>query len=125
MTCNQRLQACFLQGEVSMLQFLLVLGVMSLMLSFVVYQIRQVRWLTHHGRQVIAMVTAIKQETGKSAWGFARDNYYITAAWTNPRTGQRYTFWTWIMNSRLPYTKGSLVPVLIDPKNPKCYTLNL
>ena len=108
-----------------MIQLLIVSGVMLLLLSFIVYQIRSARWLTHHGRQITATVTSIKRETGKSAWGLARENYYITAAWTNPRTGQRYTFWTWIMNSRPPYTKGSLIPVLIDPQNPKCYTLNL
>lgn len=108
-----------------MLQFLLALGAMFLMISLVVYQIYQARWLGHHGRQVIAVVTAIRHETGKSAWGFSRENYYVTAAWTNPRTGRRYTFWTWIMNSRPTFTPGSLIPVLIDPKNPKCYTLNL
>ena len=108
-----------------MLQFLLALGVMSLMISLVVYQIYQARWLAHHGRQVIAMVTSIKHETGKSAWGFSRDNYYVTAAWTNPRTGRRYTFWTWIMNACPAYTQGTLVPVLIDPNNPKRYALIL
>src|SRR3984893_19556684 len=100
-----------------MLQFLLALGAMSLMISLVVYQIQQARWLAHHGRQVIAMVTSIKQETGKTAWGFSRENYYVTAAWTNPRTGRRYTFWTWIMgSSRMAFTQGSLIPVLIDAR---------
>lgn len=63
-----------------MIQMLLASGVMSLMISLVVYQIYQARWLTHHGRQVIAMVTSIRQEIGKTAWGFSRENYYITAA---------------------------------------------
>ncbi len=107
-----------------MLQFLLVLGVMSLMILLVVYQIYQARWLAHHGRQVIAMVTAIRHETGKSAWGFSRENYYVTAAWTNPRTGRRYTFWAWIMNSRPAFTPGSLIPVLIDPRHPERYALS-
>ena len=109
-----------------MLQFLLVLGAMFLMISLVVYQIQQARWLAHHGRQVIAMVTSIRQETGKSAWGFSRENYYITAAWTNPRTGRRYTFWTWIMGASSPaFTPGSLIPVLIDPLHPERYALSL
>jgi hypothetical protein len=108
-----------------MLQFLLALGAMSLMISLVVYQIYKARWLAHHGRQIIAMVTLIRREAGKSAWGFSRDNYYVTAAWTNPRTGRRYTFWTWIMGSSPVYTRGSLIPVLIDPRNPGRYSLNL
>lgn len=109
-----------------MIQILLASGTMALMSSFVVYQIYQVSWLAHHGRQIIAMVTSIRHETGKSAWGFSRDNYYVTAAWTNPRTGRRHTFWTWIMGSSSPvYTRGSLIPVLIDPRNPERYSLHL
>jgi hypothetical protein len=108
-----------------LLDTLLALGTMALMISLVVYQIYQVRWLPYHGRQIIAMVTSIRHETGKTAWGFSRDNYYLTATWTHPRTGRTYSFWTWIMNSCPAYTKGDLVPVLIDPDNPKRYALNL
>ena len=108
-----------------MIQFLLASGLVILMVSLVAYQIHQIRWLAYHGKKITAVVTSIRHETGKSAWGFERENYYITAAWTNPRTGQRYTFWTWIMNSCPSYTKGSLIPVLIDPGNPNCYTLNV
>ena len=108
-----------------MIQLLIALGLLVLMGSFVAYQLYQITWLAHHGRQVTAVVTSIKHETGKSEWGIERDNYYITAAWTNSRTGQRYTFWTWIMNSCPSFTTGSLIPVLIDPGNPDCYTLNL
>ena len=108
-----------------MIQILLAAGLVTLMAALVAYQLYQVRWLAHHGKQISAVVTSIRQETGKSAWGSARENYYVTAAWTNPRTGQRHTFWTWIMNSRPSFTKGSLIPVLIDPGNPNCFTLNV
>jgi len=95
------------------------------MIAFVVYQISRTRWLARHGRQIIAVVTSIRHETGKTAWGFSKDNYYVTATWTSPRTGRTYTFWTWIMNSHPVYTKGSLIPVLIDPNHPERYALNL
>ena len=108
-----------------LLDMLLVLGTIALMISLVVYQIYKIRWLPHHGRRITAVVTSIRHETGKTAWGFLRDNYYVTATWTNPRNGRTYAFWTWVMNSRPRYTKGSLVPVLIDPKNPKRYALEL
>ena len=107
-----------------MIQILVVAGLLVLVVSLVAYQIYQVRWLAHHGRRISAVVTSIRQESGRSAWGFERENYYLTAAWTNPRTGQRHTFWTWMMNSCPSYTKGSLIPVLIDPDNPECYRLN-
>ncbi|HZS76351.1 MAG TPA: DUF3592 domain-containing protein [Ktedonobacteraceae bacterium] len=108
-----------------LLDILLVLVTLLLVGAFVVYQIHRFRWLTSHGKQISAVVTSIQHETGKTAWGLSRNNYYLTARWTNPRTGQTYTFWTWIINSNPAYRKGSLVPVLIDPRNPKRFALNL
>jgi len=108
-----------------LLNTLIVLSVLTLIGAFMMYQIHQFRWLTSHGRQISAVVTSIRHETGKSVWGISRDDYYLTAKWTNPRTGRTYTFWTWVMNSTPPYTKGSLIPVLIDPKNPNRFALNL
>jgi hypothetical protein len=95
------------------------------MIAFIAYQIYKLWWLRSRGRQIIAMVTSIRQETGKTAWGFSRDNYYVTATWTNPRTGRTHTFWTWVMHSCPAYKQGSLVPVLIDPNNPKRFVLDL
>ena len=108
-----------------LLDTLLVTGTMALMMALVAYQIYKIRWLPNHGKQITAMVTSIRHETGKTAWGFTRDNYYVTATWTHPRTGRTYTFWTWIMNHTPDYGKGSLVPVLIDPSNPSRYTMDL
>src|SRR5215471_1366481 len=108
-----------------LLDILLAAGTVALMIVLVVYQIHKIRWLPSHGKQVTAMVTSIRHETGKTAWGFPRDNYYLTATWTSPRTGRTYTFWTWIMNYKPKYTKGSLIPVLIDPNNPNRYELNV
>ena len=105
-------------------QLLPVVGTMALMITFVAYQIYKIRWLRYHGRQIIAMVTSIRHETGKTTWGFTRDNYYVTATWTNPLTGRTHTFWAWGMNSCPAYTKGSLIPVLIDPQNPQRFVLD-
>jgi hypothetical protein len=108
-----------------LLDTLLALGTIALMISLVVYQIHKISWLPQHGKQITAVITSIRHETGKSAWGILRDNYYVTASWTNPRTGRTYTFWTWIMNARPMYAIGSLIRVLIDPNNPKHYALDL
>ncbi len=108
-----------------LLDTLLAAGALALISAFVAYQVYQFRWLASHGKKISAMVTSICHETGKTAWGITRDNYYLTAKWTNPRTGRTYTFWTWIMNSTPAYKEGSLVPVLIDPKNPNRFALNL
>jgi hypothetical protein len=108
-----------------LLDMLLAAGTVALMIVLVVYQVHKIRWLPSHGKQVTAMVTSVQHETGKTAKGFPRDNYYLTATWTNPRTGRTYTFWTWIMNCKPGYTKGSLIPVWIDPNNPNRYELNV
>ena len=108
-----------------MLQLLLASATTVLVITCIAYQIHKVRWLRSHGRQIVAVVTSIRQETGKTAWGFARDNYAVTATWTSPRTGRMYTFWTWVIHARPAYTPGSLVPVVIDPDNPKRYALEL
>ncbi len=108
-----------------LLDMLLALATIALMVLFVIYQIYKIRWLTGRGRKIIAVVTSIRRETGKTAWGVSRDNYYLTATWTSPLTGRTYTFWAWSLDSRPAYTKGSLIPVLIDPNNPKRYALNL
>ena len=108
-----------------LLDMLLAAGTVALMIVLVIYQIHKIRWLPSHGKQVTAMVTSIQHEEGKTKWGSPRDNYYLTATWTSPRTGRTYTFWTWIMNCKPTYTKGSLIPVLIDPNNPNRYELNV
>lgn len=112
-------------GEGFMLQLLLALGTIILLISCVIYQIYKINWLRFHGKRIIAMVTSIRHETGKTEAGFPRDNYYVTATWTNPRTGRTYIFWTWVINARPTFTMGSLIPVLIDPGNPRHYALDI
>jgi hypothetical protein len=117
-----------MKGEASMNQpvffgMVIVVGTLALIMAFIAYQIRKIEWLKRHGRPIVAVVTSIRHETGKTPAGFSRDNYYVTARWTHPRTRRTYTFWTWVMNSCPVYTQGELVPVLIDPKNPKRYTM--
>jgi hypothetical protein len=104
---------------------LLIITTLALVVAFVIYQIHKAEWLKQHGRPVVAVITSIRHETGKTPAGFLRDNYYLTAKWTNPRTGKTYTFWTWIMNRCPEIEQGSLVPILIDPNNPQRYTMDL
>lgn len=114
-----------LEGEICMPQLLFASATMALMITCVAYQVHKVRRLRSHGRRIVAVVTAIRHESGKTTWGVARDNYAVTGTWTSPRTGRTYTFWTWAMRSRPACTPGSLVPVVIDPDNPKRYALEL
>ena len=108
-----------------LLNILFIVGALALISAFVTFQVYRIKWVTSHGRLISAMVTSIRHETGKADWGKSRDIYYLTAKWTNPNTGRTYTFWTWIMNSTPTYKKGSLVPVLIDSKNPNRFAMDL
>jgi hypothetical protein len=112
-------------GGFVLLNILLIAGILVLILALITYQIQKIEWLRHHGKRVIAMVTSIRHETGETAAGFVRDNYYVTATWTNPRSGKTYSFWTWVINRCPDYRQGSLVPVLIDPDHPQRYILDL
>ncbi len=107
------------------LDILLVVITLALIMAFVVYKIRTLLWLKRHGRRIVAMVTSIRHETGKTKDGSLHENYYVTARWTNPRSGRTYTFWSWIMDSCPDYAQGSLVPVLVDPSNPKRYIMEI
>lgn len=104
---------------------LLAVSTLVLTLAFIGYQVQQIERLRHHGKRISAMVTSVRHEMGKTRAGFPRDNYYVSATWTHPRTGKTYTFWTWAMNHRPDCWQGSLVPVLIDPANPGRYILDL
>jgi len=107
------------------IDMLLVVGTLLLALMFIGYQIQQIQRLRRYGKPISAMVTSIRHETGKTQAGFQRDNYYVSATWTNPRTGKTYTFWAWAINHRPDCWRGSLVSVLIDPANPGRYILDL
>lgn len=106
------------------LDLLLVGCILILIVAFVFYQIQKLVWLKRHGKRIVATVTSIRPEKGKTQFGSPRENYYVTARWTSPRTGRTYTFWTWIMGTRPAYTQGSLVSILVDPSNPKRYLMD-
>src|SRR5258708_22139968 len=94
----------FLKGEVPMdrtllLDMLLVIGTLALIIAFIAYQIQKIEWLKHHGTRIVATITSLRHETGKTQAGLSRDNYYVTAKWTNLRTRQAYTFCTSVMDS--------------------------
>lgn len=109
--------------QITLLNIFLVISVLVLVIGFITYHIQRISWLHQYGRRVVAMVTSIRHETGKTDAGFSRDNYYVTATWTNSRTGKTYTFWTWMLNHAPDFGQGDLVPVLIDPNNPEHYAM--
>src|SRR5579884_563437 len=107
------------------LDFVLAFGTVALILGFVVYQAQKIDWIAHRGRRIIATITSIKCESGRTRLGWQHDNYYITAQWTSPQTGKTYTFLTWMLDERPRYQTGNLIPVLINPHNPRQYVMEI
>jgi hypothetical protein len=79
----------------------------------------------HHGRRIIATITDIRYGIGPSPTKFSQDHPYVTAQWTDPGTGQSFTFWQLASENKPYFRIGTLVPVLIDPNHPKFYQMEI
>jgi hypothetical protein len=110
---------------VFILDFVLAFSTVALIVGFVVYQARKSDWVAHHGRRIIATITSIQQKSGRTRLGWQHDNYYITAQWTSLQTGKTYTFLTWALDERPCYQTGNLIPVMINPHNPRQYVMEI
>ena len=74
------------------------------------------RWLKQHGTRIVARVTDSVFAAGT---GLTK---VIIAKWTDPRTQTVYTFRS-LIPSPVRVKLGESVDVLIDPENPKHYTV--
>ena len=87
---------------------LLVIG------HFVWSQVSTSRWLSRYGTSISALITQVIKEQ-------AHQTCFVTAAWTDPRTGRRWTFRGWQFYRG--HHVGQLITVRLDPTSPSCYTL--
>ena len=78
----------------------------------------KVRWLKQHGTRIIARVT----DSLFSAGPGGGQSKLVVAEWTDPRTQTVYTFRS-LVPSPMRVKLGESVDVLIDPENPKHYTV--
>jgi Protein of unknown function (DUF3592) len=108
---------------------LIVLAAVVLTILFVRRRKVNVRTLQERGRRLIAIVTAVEQECeerGNPEVPRIDYAYYIEAEWTDPRTGNTYRFRSErLASSPKEYPPGAFVNVLVDPKDPTHYVLEL
>jgi Protein of unknown function (DUF3592) len=108
---------------------LLVLVAICLAIVFIRQKKASVHTLQRRGRRLIAVVTNVEQECeerGNPEFPRIDYAYYIEAEWTDPRTGNTYRFRSdRLASSPKEYPTGAFVRVLIDPKNPARYVLEL
>jgi len=108
---------------------LTVLVVVCLAVFFVQRRKANMRSLHKRGRRLVAIVTAVEQEReerGNPEVPRIDYAYYIEAEWTDPRTGNTYRFRSdRLASSPKEYPPGAPVQVLVDPKDPARYVLEL
>jgi hypothetical protein len=108
---------------------LMVLAAICLAILFVQRRKANIRTLQKRGRRLIAIVTNIEQECeerGNPEVPRIDYAYYIEAEWTDPRTGHTYRFRSdRLASSPKEYPPGTFVHVLVDPKRPTRYALEL
>ena len=108
-----------------LVDFLIIAALLGLLIAFISYMGWEFNRLRHHGRHIIATITDISYGLGNSDSQFSHDHPYVTARWTDPATGQAYTFWQLAVENKPFYKIGSLVPILIDPKHPTFYEMQI
>jgi hypothetical protein len=108
---------------------LMVLAAVFLIILLVRQRKANIRTLQERGRRLVAIVIAVEQECeerGNPEVPRIDYAYYIEAEWTDPRTGNTYRFRSGrLASSPKEYPPGAFVHVLVDPKDPTRYVLEL
>jgi len=106
---------------------LLWLGVLAFMLIAlpIIFMVRKARWIEKRGERIVAKVTSVQHDRKRTSTGAMNNFYTITAVWTNPLTGQTYTFWKYLFDENPDLKISELVSVIIDPRNPRRYEIQL
>ena len=110
---------------------LLVLAGLAVLFAIggVVYSLRsyfRVRKVRRHGKRVAATVTRIDMEYVLSIRGYTT-SFFVYAEWEDPETHTVYHFKSDAGGAYLPFNHppGSKIDVLIDPRNPRRYEVQL
>ena len=110
------------------LSTLLIGLVVAVIIFFVlpfILMVRKARWMEKRGERIVARVTSVQHDKKRASTGATRHFYTVTATWTSPRTGQTYTFWKYFFDEDPDKSISELVPVIIDPRNPKRYEIQV
>ena len=91
----------------------------------IIFMARKARWIETRGERIVAKVTSVQHDKKKASTGAMHHFYTVTAVWTNPSSGQTYTFWKYFFDEDPDKSISTLVPVIIDPRNPKRYEIQV
>lgn len=91
----------------------------------IIFMVRKARWIRTRGERIVAQVTSVQHDKKRTSTGAIHHFYTITATWTSPQTGQTYTFWKYFFDEDPDKAISELVPVIIDPHNPRRYEIQV
>jgi hypothetical protein len=97
-------------------------GLFIAVLSYVGWEFNRIH---RCGRRIIATITEISYGPENVDSEFSHDHPYVTARWTDPNTGHKYMFSQMATENKPFYKKGNLVSILIDPKHPNFYEMQI
>ncbi|HET9999576.1 MAG TPA: DUF3592 domain-containing protein [Ktedonobacteraceae bacterium] len=100
----------------------------AIILAFVlpiIFMVRKARWIEKRGERIVAKVTSVQHDKKKASTGAMHHFYTVSAVWTNPGTGHTYTFWKYFFDEDPDKPISDMVPVIIDPRNPRRYEIQI
>ncbi len=112
-------------GRSIFVDLLVIAAAFGLLIAVVSYVGWEFNRIHNCGRRIIATITEISYGPKNSDSQFAHDHPFVTARWTDPNTGHNYTFSQMATENKPFYQIGNLVPILIDPKHPNLYEMQI
>jgi len=101
--------------SIVMLDLTLTGALLLLITGFAWFHISHYRWLKAHGTDIGAVITHVRRDN------IAYQTCQVTANWTDPRTGRKWTFRGFHLDTG--YQPGQLVGVRLDPRRPSRYLM--
>ena len=102
-------------ATIILLDFVLTLSVLIFIAGSVWYRLSTHTGLEAHGTDIGAVITQVRRDD------IAHQTCVVTAAWTDPRTGRRWTFHG--LRRDLGYQPGQLIGIRLDPRHPSRYLM--
>lgn len=101
---------------------LAISGIIYSMLAY--FRVRDIR---RHGKFVVATVTKVDMEYVRLTRRGYTTSFFVHSEWEDPETRTVYHFKSDAGGASLPFThpSGSSIDVLIDPRNPRRYEVQL
>ncbi len=104
-------------ASIVILDLTLLGALLILLVGYVGFHVATYRRLKTHGTEVGALITHVRRDN------IEHQTCQVTATWTDPRTGRKWTFRDFRLD--LGYQTGQLIGIRLDPKHPSRYSMEM